>query len=194
MALAGAAWVHLLFLRRWHLRWGATDAELQRYVPGDERVPHAHVEATRAITINAPPAAIWPWLVQMGYRRGGWYSYDWLDNLGVPSARRIIPEFQDLKVGDALAPMPSGFTVDSLEPERSLVLVTRDKKRRITATWAFLIEPLGGGRSRFIERIRGSFTLEPWGLFWSLIIEPADFVMMRKQMLNVKRRAEALSS
>lgn len=187
---SAASWVHLLFLRRWHLRWGATGEELRRAMPGDELVPHPHVETTRALTIAAPPEAVWPWLVQMGYRRGGWYSHDWLDNFGVPSARRIIPELQDLKVGDALAPIESGFVVTALDPPRSLVLVARGKNKRINTSWVFLLEPAGEGRSRFIERIRIAYDLSLGGLFWGLIFEPADFIMMRKQMLTLKRRAE----
>jgi hypothetical protein len=188
--LSVASWAHLLLLRRWHLRWGATGEELRRPMPGDELVPHPHVETTRALTVDAPAEAIWPWLVQMGYHRGGWYSYDWLDNFGVPSARRVIPELQDLKVGDALTPIKTGFTVAVLEPERSLVLVTRDKKGRITSSWAFRLEPIDAGHCRFIERIRIRYSPNLGGLFWALFFEPADFVMMRKQMLNLQRRAE----
>lgn len=143
--LAAASWAYLLILRRWHLRWGATDEEIQRPMPADELVPHPHLDTTRALTIEAPPEAVWPWLVQMGYRRGGWYSYDLLDNLGVPSARRIIPELQNLKVGDKLAPVEGGFIVAALEPARSMVLISRDDKGRVTMSWTFLLEPLEGG-------------------------------------------------
>lgn len=188
--LAAASWAYLLVLRRWHLRWGATDEEIQRPMPADELVTRPHLETTRALTINAPPEAVWPWLVQMGYRRGGWYSYDRLDNLGVSSARRIIPELQNLKVGDKLAPMEGAFIVAALDPPRSMVLVSRNPKGRITMSWTFLLEPLEGGRSRFIERIRGRYDFNLVGLLLYLPIEPADFVMMRKQMLNLKRRAE----
>jgi len=188
--LAAAAWAYLLVLRRWHLRWGATDEELERPMPADELVPHPHLNTTRAVTIQAPPEAVWPWLVQMGYQRGGWYSYDWLDNFRVPSARRVIPALQNLKVGDQLAPVPGGFTVSALEPPRSMVLVSRNDKGRITVSWSFLLEPLSGGRSRFIERIRGVYDFNLMGLLMYLAVEPADFVMMRKQMLNLKRRVE----
>lgn len=190
LLLAGASWAYLLFLRRWHLRWGATDREIQRSMPADELVPRPHIETTRALTIDAPPEAVWPWLLQMGYRRGGWYSYDRLDNLGVPSARRIIPEFQNLKVGDKLAPMEGAFIVAALDPPRSMVLVSRNKQGRIAMSWTFLLEPLEGGGSRFIERIRGKYDPNLAGLLLYLAVEPADFVMMRKQMLNLKRRAE----
>ncbi len=188
--LAAASWAYLLFLRRWHLRWGATDEESLRPLPADELVARPHLETTRALTIEAPPEAVWPWLVQMGYQRGGWYSYDWLDNQRIPSARRILPEFQNLKVGDKLAPMEGAFTVAALAPPRSMVLVSRNKKGRIAMSWTFFLEPLEGGRSRFIERIRAVYDFNLAGLLLYLAVEPADFVMMRKQMLNLKRRAE----
>jgi hypothetical protein len=83
--------VYLRFIRPWQLRWGATDDEVASVMPGDDVVQQPTFDATRAVTIQARPEAIWPWLVQMGMTRAGWYSYDWLDNLGRPSAQRIIP-------------------------------------------------------------------------------------------------------
>jgi hypothetical protein len=188
--LAAASCAYLLLLRRWHLRWGATDEEIQRPLLADELVPHPHLETTRAITIEAPPEAVWPWLVQMGYQRGGWYSYDWLDNLGVPSARRIIPELQNLKVGDKLAPVEGGFIVATLEPPRAMVLMSRNDVGRIGMSWTFLLEPLEKGRCRLIERVRGVYDFNLMGLLMYLAVEPADFIMMRKHLLNLKRRAE----
>lgn len=188
--LTVASWAYLLWLRRWHLRWGATDEELMRPMAADERVPHPALETTRALTIDAPPEAVWPWLAQMGHRRGGWYAYDWLDNFGVPSARRVIPELQDLRVGDRIAPTQRGFVVASLEPPRSLVLESRDERGRVLLSWSFLLVPLEPGRTRFIERIRGIYDANLKGLLMYLAVEPADFVMMRRQMLNLKRRAE----
>ncbi|WP_224240664.1 hypothetical protein [Hyalangium gracile] len=188
--LALSSWAYALFIRSWHLRWGATSAEVQQSMPGDELVPHPHLDTTRAITVEARPEAIWPWLVQMGYHRGGWYSYDWLDNLGAPSARNILPELQNLQVGDRLTPIASGFVVAAVEPQRSLVLLTRDPRGRIRTSWTFLIEPIGPGRCRLIERLRCVYDFNLLGLLLFLAIEPADFVMMRKQMLNLKRRAE----
>ncbi|HEY6410844.1 MAG TPA: hypothetical protein VIY29_25605, partial [Ktedonobacteraceae bacterium] len=91
---AVALGVYLRFLRLWQLRWGATDEEVARATPGDDVVKQPTLNATRAVTIQARPEEIWPWLVQIGITRAGWYSYDWLDNLGKPSAQRILPQFQ----------------------------------------------------------------------------------------------------
>src|SRR6476646_5195066 len=92
--------VYVRFIRPWQLRWGATDDEVARAMPGDEVVLQPTFNATRALTIQARPEEIWPWLVQIGITRAGWYSYDWVDNLGRPSAERILPDLQRLAVGD----------------------------------------------------------------------------------------------
>src|SRR5262249_1265306 len=98
--------VHALIVELWCRRWGTTRAERRRWMSGDGVIPQANYEATLAVTIEAPPEFVWPWLVQMGYRRGGLYSYDWLDRwfgyLDGPSADRILPEFQHLEVGDMI--------------------------------------------------------------------------------------------
>jgi hypothetical protein len=123
-AVAGEA-VYRRYLRGWVLNWGATAAEAARPLPGDELLEAADIVATRAISIDAPPSAIWPWLVQMGPGRAGAYTYDWIENLfglNMHSADRIHPEWQDLKVGDLLrsrADRP-GMRVEILQPERTL--------------------------------------------------------------------------
>ena len=99
-AAAAAASVYWFVVRPWHLRWGATDAEVARALPGDELVPDAKISSTHAITIRAAPAEVWPWLVQLGQGRGGFYSYDWIEDamgLEIHSADRILPEYQELK-------------------------------------------------------------------------------------------------
>jgi hypothetical protein len=93
--------------RRWHMRWGATDAELAAPMSGDDIVPASTFTATRAIMIAAPPENVWPWIVQMGYRRAGFYTYDLVDNAGYPSAERILEEHQTFAVGDWAFPMNS---------------------------------------------------------------------------------------
>jgi len=112
--------------RRWHQRWGATDDEVQAAMPGDELIEDVAYLATRAITIDAPPSAVWPWLVQVGCLRAGYYANDLLDNLGHPSARSILPEYQDLEIGQwvPMSPTPSdttAFKVAGFEPNRWLL-------------------------------------------------------------------------
>ena len=188
---ATAAWSYLLVIRPWHLRWGATDAEVRRPLPGDDQVPRPYLDSTRAVTIDAPVSAVWPWLVQMGYHRAGWYSYDLIDNDGIPSDERIVPELQHLKVGDIMPTgAAGGFRVAALEPERSLVLTIEEWRVLLSA--AFLLVPIDEQHTRLIHRLRVRFALRsPWYLYY-LLFEPGDFLMVRKMLLGIKRRAERL--
>lgn len=124
VALPVAAVVaYIRWFRPWQLTWGATPAEVARALPGDELVPRPTSKATRAITIRATPSEIWPWLVQVGLTRAGWYRYDLLDNLGRRCATRIIPELQRLEVGDVVPMSPDekqGMRVLDLDPPRSM--------------------------------------------------------------------------
>ncbi len=197
---AGAAFA--LVARPWYLRWGATDEEVTRGLPGDDLAKDSAVGSTRAVTIRAPVEDVWPWLVQIGYGRGGFYSYDGLENLfvrllrgtpGYRSARTILPEHQRLSPGDFIPSAPpdmlggrlaavAGWKVLAIEPNRALVL----------EGWgAFVLEPRGECATRLIVRSRGA---GPWGrlahyLFW----EPAHFVMERRMLLGIKERAERLA-
>jgi hypothetical protein len=201
-ALAAAA-AYQLVIRPWHLRWGATDAEVRRPLPGDERVPNPVLQSTRAITIEAPPEAIWPWLAQMGWRRGGWYTYAFLDVFdlrarGEPmfSGRltdRIIPELQQPRVGDLLD--PSGFRVAEVDPPRALVLEVRGGVPGIAwmagdSTWVFALQPLDSHRTRLLERWRIAFPIGPLTLFFWGLVEAVDFVMQRAQLRHIKERVE----
>ena len=106
--LAFSAGVYTFAVRPRMLRWGASDEEVRQPYPGADLIPGGQRGATMAVTIDAPPSRVWPWLVQMGCDRAGWYSWDRLDDSGVPSAERIHPEWQELAVGDRLASTPSG--------------------------------------------------------------------------------------
>lgn len=192
--LAGAAALtaYLLIVRPWQLRWGATDEEVRRDMPGDDIVDRPTFDATRAVTVNAPPEHIWPWIVQMGLGRAGWYAYDLIDNLARPSAERIVPELQHLAVGDLIPMSPDGkqgLWVKALEPNRSLLWW--DNKG--LATWCWGLFPLDEGRTRLITRVRVRYTwFSPWIVYF-LLQDVGDIVMMRKCMLGIKRRAEALA-
>lgn len=195
VALLGASLLaaYVKIIRPWQLRWGATTAEVQQPMPGDDLIPDASLIATRAITIYAPAAAVWPWLVQMGYRRAGWYSYDWFDNDGI-HVDRILPEFQHLKVGDTLLTDPAGgFRVEAIEPEQSLVLMIHsdEARRGSEISSAIVLNPLDKRHTRLILRVRARFTGMRGRLF-GLLFDFGDFVMMRKTLLGIKHRAQVM--
>jgi hypothetical protein len=163
--------------------------EAGRPLPGDEFATSAKISWTHGITIGTPPRVIWPWLRQMGCRRAGWYSYDSLDNGGVASADRIVPELQEVDVGDILPMTPTaedGFVVRGFEPERALVLGDPAG----SATWAFVLEPVEAG-TRLITRVRAGYEGLAVGVLLGLVLRPIHFGMQRRQLLNLKRRVEA---
>lgn len=184
-------------VRRWFARWGTTPTDRDRVMPGDPVIPEPTYWTTLAVTVNAPPTDIWPWLVQMGYQRGGLYSYDWLDQLfgylDRPSATRILPEFQHLAVGDEI-PMGhgAGFPVTAIEPGRSLVLSGAGDD--FQWVWQFGLYPLDAGRTQLVSRnsVRAPKTVGSW--VFLRVIEPAAFLMTRRMLLGLKSRAEALAA
>lgn len=204
IVLAGIALAALLViwtLSRLH-RWGATADELTRTLPGDGAIASPRLAYTQAITINAPPEAVWPWLVQMGDGRGGLYSYDWLENLvgcNMHSVDRIVPEWQNLKVGDMIkiAP-PGGPSVEVLEPNRYLLLSARaeEKGQFMQQTWLFYLQPDGADKTRLITRSHIDYaprSLMNW-FMWDLFGDKGGVVMQRKMLLGIKQRAEALTN
>jgi len=186
--------------------YGSTDEERAGQLPGDELIASPSVQTDHAVSIDAPPSAVWPWLVQMGWGRGGWYTARWVDRLlfpaNGPSADRIVPELQHLAVGAFVPDGPPetecGFHVVALEVERTLVLRSdshlpaswRDRAR-LDWTWTFALTPVDGGRrTRF--HFRSRWVTQPWWLTlggW-LAVVPADFVMSRDMLRGVKARAE----
>jgi hypothetical protein len=212
--------------RRWWHSWGVDPVEAARPLPGDDIVADAIGGETRGITIDAPPEAVWPWLLQMGYGRAGWYSYDQLDQRG-RSADEIVDAWQALKVGDVVPTHPGGgFEVARIEPGHALVLrsdtalVTAQAEaakaaaqgletattgvklsgamlsgtpQQFAASWAFILEPIDGGRTRLIERFRVWFGTEQPGSKLALpFLGFGVFVMMQKQMVGLRERAERL--
>ena len=175
---------------------GHDAADLTRVMPGDADVVDPNYAATLAVTVEAKPADIWPWLVQIGYQRGGLYSYDWLDRLfgylDRPSANRILSEYQALKVGDIIpVGRGGGFPVTAIEPYRALVL--GGKGDGFQWVWQFGLYPLDGKRTRLVSRnsVRVPSTLGSW--LFMRAIEPAAFLMTRRMLLGIKRRAERLT-
>ena len=216
LPLAALIVLYTLIIRPWLQRWGASPEEVNSPLPGDDLASKARMNSTRAITINASAASIWPWLVQIGYQRAGWYSYDSLEALaGVAdfaegsSARRILPQFQDLKIRDKIPAAPEpyvSFTVKELEPQKTLVLFSRlnpitgislpeDEPARglvMDGSWAFILKATGPEQTRLIIRFRAAYSpiwiFEP---FARLIFEPVIFIMEQKMLLGIKERAES---
>jgi hypothetical protein len=182
--------------RRRHLRWGATAMEVSAPMPGDDHLPRAQFNATRAISIDAPPEAVWPWLLQVGCLRGGWYSHDLLDNLGHPSATTILPAFQHLEVGQwvPMSPKPpptsrTALRVASFEAYHRLLWTKPD------SSWAWQLTPTDQGGTRLVTRIH---TFYDWrhplsALLGLILMELGDYAMLRRMLRGIKARAESAS-
>jgi hypothetical protein len=187
--------------------WGATAEEVFRPMPGDELVSEATFHQTHAITIAAPPEDIWPWLIQMGYGRAGFYSYETIERAmgltGIKNTDVILPQFQHLKLGEAVPFGPgAALPVVALQQNRHLCFATRDQQSSVT--WAFGLYPLDSMRTRLVSRNRGA--MPDWTLLnlarhparWrtelpmKLFINLGGFVMVRKMLLGIKSRAERL--
>lgn len=196
-------------VRPWLLSWGTSRVEMQQEYPGDDLVPDPRVVSTRAVTIRAPADQIWPWLVQMGQDRGGFYSYDWLENLlglDIHNADEIVAEWQHLDLGDTVRLAPEmGMNVAVLHPERALVLSAVIDMQTgssydpagplpedATATsWGFYLVPVDSVKTRLIARFR--LATKPTvlnTLIWRVATEPAHFIMERKMLKGIRRRAE----
>ena len=177
---------YFLVIKPWHLRWGATDAEVAMAMPGDGLIPDAG-SATRAVSIRAEPEEVWPWLVQLGYGRAGWYSYDWIDNDFRPSADRIVAEFQDLGVGDTILMMPGmGFEVKAIDRPHSIVSMLPGE----TMSWCLGVYHSGDGQTRLVSRWRPRFDVTPATFFMIALSEPGAFIMEQKMLRSIKGRVE----
>ncbi len=231
-AAAGALIAYKARIEPWWRNWGVDPDEVALALPGDEIVPDPDIVDTRAVTIDAPRTAVWPWLVQMGYGRGGWYSYDAVDMKGT-SASEILPEHQELAVGDLLPTHPDGeFVVRAVDPENALVVSIDPETIRaqaenartraeaasgpdgsseampanlkaagafldtatspdFNASWAFVLEPLPGGRTRLIERFRVSMDQDsPGTRLGAPMLGLGVFLMVRRQLLGIRDRVE----
>jgi hypothetical protein len=200
-ALGGAAAAYILLARPRQLRWGATGQESGEPLPGDDLIADADLTATRAITVRAPAGRVWPWIVQLGQGRGGFYSYDFLENLvgcDIHSTDRVVPEWQDVGVGDEVRLAPQvGLTVACVEQGRSLVLrggvPMGHSAPPYDFTWAFVLKGESDGSTRLLVRERYGYTRR-WA--W-LLVEPAaavSFVMSQRMLRGIRDRAEATRS
>jgi hypothetical protein len=196
---------YALVARPWLHRWGATDAEVRARLPGDEIVPGAKSQETRAITIEAPAWSVWPWVAQIGQDRAGFYSYQVLENLvgcEMPNVQTLVPRLQQWRIGDKLwmyPPRKAGgaghATLMVYEPGRALGFATRQigtsPAAPPDASWSFVVQPIGVHASRLIFRGRGAggLRLLP-GVFMSGVFEPVHFAMERRAMTSIKQLAE----
>jgi hypothetical protein len=158
---------------------------------GDDIVENPTFNATRAITIHASPQAVWPWLLQIGTTRAGFYSYDWIDNAGVHSSDQVVPRLQHMDMDDFIPMTPdrkNGMWVMDLE-EPKYMLWTDNKD---TSTWLWFLSPIDANTTRLISRLRVRYKWTPPWVFYYLLQEVGDIVMMRKCMLGIKQRAEKL--
>jgi hypothetical protein len=202
--VGGAATAAYLFLfRPWHLRWGATTAETKRALPGDALIDNPKQTATRAITIERPVEEVWSWLVQIGQGRGGFYSYDFLENLigcDIHSVDRILPEHQQVAVGDKVRLGREGYpyyTVEAIEPQKYLLLQAGDpdsaeESPPVEDFWLFYLEEIDANTTRLIARNRRNYKPGVANfIMWHVIVELLHFVMEQKMLRGIKRRAEA---
>ncbi|MDR1635626.1 MAG: hypothetical protein LBS27_12090 [Bifidobacteriaceae bacterium] len=198
-AMAGAA-AAALAAWRWQRRWGATAAEQRAVLPGDSLVPQPLLQATRAIGIDAPPEAVWPWLAQLGYGKAGFYSYDWLQRgagLGIVNADQINPEWQDPQAGDqvSLAEGVALMVAEATPPQAFVLVGTAGPDappglKDLDFTWAFILEPEGPAGTRLVARERYAWLRWRSGVAVKAIAW-ISFVMSRAMLLGIRARAES---
>lgn len=213
--VAGVAGLVALVIRLWHLRPGTTDTEVRRSLPGDDLVPDPKCGYTQAITIMASVSEVWPWLVQIGYKRAGWYSHDFLHRMvGIAgsvgderrSAKRIIPELQDLKVQDVVEIAPGmGYVVVGLEPEQALILHMRTNianwqslastdplpEKYLNSSWVWFLEETDERTTRLIVRVRSEYSPGLLNTVSTRITNELGRLLMQPKTLRVlKQRAE----
>lgn len=230
VVLPALAAIALITLRHHARGWGATTAEFRAPLPADDLIPQPQITTTHAVTIHAPPGQVWPWVVQMGYYRGGWFTdTDWWDYLPdrylralvreevaqtgqghreEPSADRILPEYQKLKVGDTILDGPPGttfFTVAALESEKVLALYSDSHARYLFPrrirdnprwgiggefTWVFVLQPAAEGDTRLLLRTRAVARPRVYRLFLNACLPLVDWPLARKMLMGIKHRAE----
>ncbi len=181
--------IYFVWLREWQMTWGAIHDEVSRYMVGDELLTDPEFNTTRVVEINAPPEKIWPWLMQMGYKRGGFYNFDHLDNGGMPSAESIIPEYQNLKVGDLILPL---LQVVQIESQKSMLWVfLKGAGGWENATWSWGLYKTENEKTRLVSRLRQKYTTSSIKeiIMWRFQ-EVTEIFMMRTCLLGIKRRVE----
>lgn len=180
---------YIFIIRPWHLNWGAYVSEIKSYIPGDEIVDKPSFRATRGISIEAPAENIWQWIVQIGSKRAGWYSIDWIDNGGIASSEEILPEFQSLEKGQFVPFTPdqkNGMWVKEFKTNRYILWADKDGK----ATWAWFLYPESDTSTRLVTRLRTKYVWKGLWIIYYIIYDFGDIIMMSKCLKGIKNRAE----
>jgi len=200
VSAVGFVAAYILVARPRQLRWGASAQECEASLPGDDLITSPDLVATRAVTVQTSVGRVWPWIAQMGQGRGGFYSYDFVENLAgcdIHSADRIVAEWQDIKIGDEIKLAPAvGLEVTALEPGRSLVLrggvPMGNTPPPYDFTWAWVLRDEPGGTARLLVRERYAYT-RPWARFLVEPVEAVSFVMTDKMLRGIRDRAEQVA-
>lgn len=204
--VGGFTTLYLMVIRPWHLKWGATADEVDRLLPGDDLIPNAKINATHAITIDAPIDRVWPWIAQIGQGRGGFYSYEAIENamgLDIHNADRILPGFQQPRVGESM-PFAEGFSVPYAIVDAPCTLVVHGDTRTGSVTmpglrpgdyaamlWGWHLAALDDHTTRLVERWQADYGPGLMNtVMYRLFMEPGAFIMERKMLLGIKQRAE----
>ena|SRR4030042_3202296 len=183
--------LYFLIFRPKHLRWGATNEEVKAKMPGDEIVKTAHFNATRAISINATPENIWKWIIQIGSKRAGWYSIDWIDNGGIESSKVLLPEFLKIETGYFIPFTPdqkNGMWVKEFKEPEYILWVDKEGN----ATWLWYLKKTSDTEIRLITRLRTKYKFFSIWLIYYILYDFGDIIMMKKCMKGIKERAENL--
>jgi len=187
--VTGLVLTYLFIIRPWHLKWGATKEEQALELPGDNNVQRPDFNATRGITINSTPELIWKWIIQIGSKRAGWYSIDWMDNAGIKSSDKILPEFQKIEVGQFIPFTPdqkNGMWVNDFKDYEYILWVDKEGK----ATWLWYLYPIDKTRSRLVTRLKTKYNWKGIWIIYYILYDVGDIVMMSKCMKGIKERAE----
>jgi hypothetical protein len=187
--LIGLILIYLFIIRPWQLRWGASQTEVELILPGDNLVLKPNFNATRAISINASPEIIWRWIIQIGSKRAGWYSIDWIDNGGVKSSNEILQQSQNIAIDQFIPFTPdqkNGMWVKDFKSYQYILWV--DKIRN--ATWLWYLIPDDNNNTRLLTRLKTKYVWKGFWIFYYLLFDMGDIIMMRRCMKGIKRRAE----
>ena len=204
--VGGVTTLYFMVIRPWHLKWGTTPAEVDRTLPGDDLIPDAKINATHAITINVPIEQAWPWIAQIGQGRGGFYSYEFIEDamgLNIHNVDRILPDLPAPQIGQHML-LSDNFGVPYVVVDAPRALVVHGDTRtggsealrlragdHVAVTWGWYLDPIDDHTTRLIERWRADYgpgLLNTLG--YRLLMEPGAFIMQRKMLLGLKARAE----